>query len=58
MFLDNKIFKCVVKNALLVSIDFLIRKENRYLLGKRINVLAKGYYFTIEVRIFKNEGTD
>jgi len=55
LLLDDKTFKCIVKNTPLVSIDFLIEKEGKYLLGKRVNPPAKGYYFTIGGRIFKNE---
>ena len=55
MRLDKEIFRCVVKNTPLISIDFIIKKENKILLGKRINPPAKGYYFTIGGRIFKNE---
>jgi len=53
--LSNEIFKCVVENTPLVSIDFLIKKDNKYLLGKRKNPPAEGFYFTIGGRIFKNE---
>jgi len=55
MILENTVFKCIVENTPLVSVDFLIRKDNKYLLGKRVNPPAKGYYFTIGGRIFKNE---
>jgi len=55
MKLNKDIFKCVVENTPLISIDFLIKKNNKYLLGKRVNSPAKGYYFTIGGRIFKNE---
>ena len=55
MRLDNDIFKCIVKNTPLISIDFLIEKDNKYLLGKRINKPAKDYYFSIGGRIYKNE---
>jgi colanic acid biosynthesis protein WcaH len=55
MFLEKDIFKCIVEFAPLVSIDFLIKKDNKYLLGQRVNSPAKGYYFTIGGRIFKNE---
>jgi len=55
MRVNDKIFKCIVENTPLVSIDFLIKKENKYLLGKRVNEPAKGYFFTIGGRIFKNE---
>ena len=53
--LSQDIFKCVVENTPLVSIDFLIKKDNKYLLGRRKNSPAKGFYFTIGGRIFKNE---
>jgi colanic acid biosynthesis protein WcaH len=49
-------FKIIIENTPLVSIDFII--ENRYghyLLGKRINKPANGYWFTLGGRIFKNE---
>ena len=52
---NKDVFKLIVKNTPLISIDFLIKKENKYLLGKRINKPAKDYYFTIGGRIFKNE---
>ncbi|GAB6045619.1 GDP-mannose mannosyl hydrolase [Caminibacter profundus] len=55
LFLPLDTFKCVVENTPLISIDFLIKKNNKYLLGKRVNSPAKGYYFTIGGRIFKNE---
>jgi len=55
MLLDKEIFKFVVQNTPLISIDFLIKKDNKYLLGKRVNSPAKGFYFTIGGRIFKNE---
>jgi len=53
--LKENIFKSIVKNTPLVSIDFLVKRDNKYLLGKRVNSPAKGYYFTIGGRIFKNE---
>ena len=53
--LDKEIFKCIVENTPLISIDFLIKKDDTYLLGKRKNSPAKNFYFTIGGRIFKNE---
>jgi colanic acid biosynthesis protein WcaH len=55
MKLDKDIFRCVVEYTPLISIDFLVKRDNKYLLGKRINKPAKNYYFTIGGRIFKNE---
>lgn len=49
-------FKTLVDIAPLISIDFIIKnKENKILLGKRVNKPAKGYYFTLGGRVFKNE---
>lgn len=53
--LDSNIFACIVKNAPLISIDFIVENNGKILLGKRINEPAKGYWFTIGGRIFKNE---
>lgn len=49
-------FKTVVENTPLISIDFIIEnQEGNYLLGKRVNKPAKGYWFTPGGRIFKGE---
>jgi len=55
MKVNREIFKCIVRNTPLISIDFLVKRDNKYLLGKRVNPPAKGFYFTIGGRIFKNE---
>jgi colanic acid biosynthesis protein WcaH len=55
MRLDNKTFECIIKNTCLVSIDFIIENNGKILLGKRVNEPAKGYWFTIGGRIYKNE---
>ena len=56
--LDDQIFKTVVDSAPLISIDILIKKGNKRLLGKRINRPAQGYFFSIGGRINKNESID
>jgi len=56
--LDDQIFKTVVDSAPLISIDILIKKDNKILLGKRINKPAQGYFFSIGGRINKNETID
>jgi colanic acid biosynthesis protein WcaH len=56
--LDDQIFKTVVDSAPLISIDILIKKSNKILLGKRINKPAQGYFFSIGGRINKNETID
>lgn len=56
--LDDQTFKTVINSAPLISIDILIKKGNKILLGKRINKPAKGYFFSIGGRIKKNETID
>ena len=56
--LDDQIFKTVVDSAPLISIDILIKKGNKILLGRRINKPAQGYFFSIGGRINKNEAID
>jgi len=56
--LDDQIFKIVVNSAPLISIDILIKKGNKILLGKRVNKPAQGYFFLIGGRINKNEFID
>ena len=56
--LNDQIFKTVVDSAPLISIDILIKKGNKILLGKRINKPAQGYFFSIGGRINKNETID
>ena len=54
--IEPEIFKCVVENTPLVSIDLIVKnKEGKILLGKRKNRPARGYYFVPGGRIFKNE---
>lgn len=49
-------FKLVVENTPLISIDFIIENnDGNYLLGKRTNEPACGYWFTLGGRIFKDE---
>ena len=56
--LDDQIFKTVVDSAPLVSIDILLKKDNKFLLGRRVNKPAKGYFFSTGGRINKNESID
>ena len=53
--LDIKVFKTIVDSTPLISTDLLIANNNKILLGKRKNNPAKGYYFSIGGRIYKNE---
>lgn len=53
--LDNTTFKVVIDSTPLVSVDILIKKDNKFLLGKRLNKPAQGYFFSMGGRIYKNE---
>ena len=48
-------FKTVIQSVPIASIDILVKNNNKYLLGKRINRPAKGYFFSVGGRIMKNE---
>lgn len=57
--ISNDKFKIVVENTPLISIDFIIENpQGHFLLGKRVNKPAKGYWFTLGGRIFKDETID
>jgi len=56
--LGDQIFKTVVDSTPLVSIDILLKKDNKVLLGRRVNKPAQGYFFSIAGRINKNETID
>ncbi len=48
-------FKIVVDSTPLISVDLIVKKDDKILLGKRVNKPAKGYYFSVGGSIFKNE---
>ena len=56
--LDDQAFRAVIRSTPLISIDLLVKKDNKILLGKRINKPAKDYLFSIGGRIYKNETID
>jgi len=56
--LDDTTFKTVVDSTPLISIDILLTKDNKVLLGRRINKPAQGYFFSTGGRINKNESID
>jgi len=45
----------LIKNGVLISIDLLVKCQDYYLLGMRLNEPAKGYWFVPGGRIHKNE---
>tara|TARA_B110000967_G_C18702174_1_gene468413 strand:- start:22 stop:459 length:438 start_codon:yes stop_codon:yes gene_type:complete len=53
--LDNKTFKTVISSTPLISIDLLVKKDNKILLGKRVNKPAQDYLFSTGGRVYKNE---
>ena len=53
--LDDVTFKTIVDSVPLISIDILARKNNKVLLGKRVNKPAQGYFFSTGGRVNKNE---
>ena len=56
--LDDYTFKTVIDSTPLVSIDILLKKDNKILLGKRINKPAQGYFFSTGGRVNTNEAID
>jgi colanic acid biosynthesis protein WcaH len=46
-FLEDIVFKTIIENTPLVSVDLIIKNENKILLGKRVNKPAQGYWFTL-----------
>ncbi len=53
--LNKAIFKTIIDSTPLVSVDLIVKKEGKILLGRRKNRPAEGYWFTIGGRIYKNE---
>ncbi len=56
--LDDTTFKTIIDSAPLISIDILLKKDNKFLLGRRVNKPAQGYFFSIGGRVCKNETID
>ena len=56
--LDDATFKTIIDSTPLISIDILLKKDNKVLLGRRVNKPAQGYFFSIGGRINKNETID
>lgn len=53
--LDNQTFRTVINSTPLISIDLLVKKDNKILLGRRNNKPAQDYLFSIGGRVYKNE---
>lgn len=53
--LEDTTFKTILNSTPLISIDILVMKNGKVLLGKRSNKPAQGYFFSTGGRIYKNE---
>ena len=54
-YIDGDVFKTVIENTPLVSVDLIVKDRGRVLLGKRVNRPAQGKWFTLGGRVLKNE---
>lgn len=55
MYLTDTVFRTVIDNTPLVSVDLIVKKEGKILLGRRVNKPAQNYWFTLGGRVLKNE---
>jgi colanic acid biosynthesis protein WcaH len=53
--LSVKDFKNILQLTPLVSLDFILNYNDKFLVGKRVNEPAKGFYFVPGGRILKGE---
>ena len=53
--LPPEIFRTIVQYTPLVSVDLIVHRHDKILLGRRVNRPAKGYLFTTGGRVLKNE---
>jgi len=54
-YLEGETFECVIEHTPLVSVDLIVKQQEKVLLGKRVNPPAKGFWFTLGGRVLKNE---
>jgi colanic acid biosynthesis protein WcaH len=54
-YIEGDVFKTVIENTPLVSVDLIVKDRGRVLLGKRVNKPAQGTWFTLGGRVLKNE---
>ena len=54
-YLSGDLFRTIVDNTALVSVDLIVKHKGKVLLGKRVNKPAQGYWFTLGGRVLKNE---
>ncbi len=56
--LNDQTFETVVDSVPLISIDIILKKGDKVLLGKRVNKPAQGYFFSTGGIVKKNETID
>jgi len=54
-YIESEAFKGVITNTPLVSVDLIVKRDGKVLLGRRVNRPAKGFWFTLGGRVLKNE---
>ena len=54
-YLRGDLFKTIIDNTPLVSVDLIVKDKGKVLLGKRVNKPAQDYWFTLGGRVLKNE---
>lgn len=54
-FIKDNDFKVIIDNTPLVSVDLIVKYDNKILLGKRVNRPAKNSWFTLGGRVLKSE---
>ena len=52
-YLTGDLFKTIIDNTPLVSVDLIVKCKGKILLGKRVNKPAQGYWFTLGGRVLK-----
>ena len=52
------LFKTIIDNTPLISVDLIVKHKDKVLLGKRVNKPAQGYWFTLGGRVLKNESIE
>jgi colanic acid biosynthesis protein WcaH len=57
-YIADDVFKTIIDNVPLISLDLIVKHRERILLGKRINKPAQGYWFTLGGRVLKNESIE
>lgn len=55
MKLKDDVFSTIILNTPLIAIDLIVKKDDKILLGKRVNEPAKGFWFTPGGRVRKDE---